>query len=716
MTTSQRTDCSSVGGPGSGSHVSVKYEQSTPFNFGKFGILVIFCVILALSSSTYHNWPAIERSLVNDKVFQNLCNENEIRESIPETYVCEKQRDAIGNLSLKIFLFEFIAYSIGGPLVDIVGVYIVMVTGFAFGFSGFILLYFYHDINFIVKLSFCFWGMFGGLIIITAIHFARMFPQAKSLADGMMIFFENFASVIPLIIYKLDKYFGITYYQGYGSYIIWGIVPSFLLGITYIPMRIISENYKDSKDNKFFEVEFKCLPGKLQSWRLWANLVVFSIPVTSAMFYRKTFSAYFLNNPELQKVFPFILLFVFVPIPFISALDQFISVHLTSAFLYIVYILAFLCFFYKTETHGIISMVLFCIAHSAEHQIMHYITDNHKENESTLMGISYSVVFVVGFVSQYIFDCIYNLSPKAALYTIISLLFVATIFSVTFHFVDNTNSQDPPVQDNNSQGKYSLRISSLRVIYVIFWLIPFICLSMVLSYKSFVKAEAPKWKTCICNMVDYHSQKFLTTGIVFYSFSFYYVCIVFTVIATIFRVCKSVTFGYDRSRFMWLFIFLTCFFIVPQVMTAFHFYIGQKSQLRILKIVIILLICKLSLFLLSNIKPSRTIIHLFSILLVLYGYTFFLFFYMIAYYNFQIAYVERTTNVNVKQKKFVVAVVINAFVVCAVNVVFANNHPHNVGVNLIPILHQVLVVAMTINVNVATVLNVLATIIFATAA
>ncbi|XP_954285.1 integral membrane protein, putative [Theileria annulata] len=594
---------SSSSSGGGGTDTSLK--QSKPFNLSNFGILAVFCIILSLSSSTYHNWPAIERSLVNDKVFQHLCTENEIRESIPEMYVCDKQRDAIGNLSLNIFLFEFIAYSIGGPLVDILGVYIVMICGFAFGFYGFILLYFYHDSSFIVKFSFCCWGMFGGLIIITSIHFARMFPQAKSLADGMMIFFENFASR-----------FGITYYEGYGAYIIWGIVPSFILALSFMPIKIISKDKKNNNRDKFFEHDFKCLPQKLKCWELWANLVVFSIPVTSAMFYRKTFSAYFLNNPTLQTVFPFILLFVFLPIPFISALDQFISVHLTSAFLYILYILAFLCFFYRTRTHGLISMVLFCIAHSAEHQIMHYISNNYREYESTLMGISYSVVFVVGF------------SPKLALYTIISLLFVATIFSVAFQIIQKNDKKG----NNNSQEQSSeLTLSSLRIIYVIFWFIPFIFLT--LSFKSlYNKSHETKSEYCICKMPHYRLQKSVTAMMVFYSFSFYYVC----------TFCKLVSFDYDRHRFIWILIYLGCFFIVSHFIIGFQFQYGNKNSENILKLLIVLFICKIFLFVYSKMEPSKTVIFLFSGFLVIYGYTFFLFIHMLTYYNFQITYVERS--------------------------------------------------------------------------
>eukprot|EP00375_Theileria_parva_P003320 XP_766002.1 hypothetical protein [Theileria parva strain Muguga] len=641
--TSNSNSCgagSGEAGGGGGGASGTSLTQSTPFNFSNFGILAVFCIILALSSSTYHNWPAIERSLVNDRVFQNFCTENEIRESIPGMYVCEKQRDAIGNLSLNIFLFEFIAYSIGGPLVDVVGVYIVMVTGFAFGFSGFILLYFCHDSIFIVKLSFCCWGMFGGLIIITAIHFARMFSTAKSLADGMMIFFENFASVIPLVIYRLIKRFGIKYYEAYGGYIIWGIFPSFLLALSFMPIKIIPENYNSSKNKNFFEVDFKCFSQKLFDWKLWANLVVFSIPVTSAMFYRKTFSAYFLNNPTLQQVFPFILLFVFLPIPFISALDQFISVHLTSAFLYILYILAFVCFFYRTRAHGIISMVLFCIAHSAEHQIMHYISKSHTEFESTLMGISYSVVFVVGFISQFVFDCIYKLSPRAALYTIISLLLVATTFSIAFQQVNGSNN----ISQSQSSG---LKLSSLRVVYVIFWFIPFIFLT--LSFKSlYSKSGETKDESnyCICYKAHYPDQKFVTTTMVFYSFSFYYVCTVFTVISTIFKLCQSATFEYDRYRFIWLLIFLTCFFIVPHIIISFHFWFGHQKHEPIFKFVIVLFICKILLFIQSMMKHANTLIYLFSGFLVLYGYTFFLFIHMLTYYNFQITYVERFHKVS----------------------------------------------------------------------
>uniref|UniRef100_A0A3B0MXJ9 Integral membrane protein, putative n=1 Tax=Theileria annulata TaxID=5874 RepID=A0A3B0MXJ9_THEAN len=617
-------------------------KQSTPFNFSNFGVLVVFCIILSLSSSTYHNWPAIERSLVNDKVFQHLCTENEIRESIPEMYVCDKQRDAIGNLSLNIFLFEFIAYSIGGPLVDIVGVYFVMIAGFAFGFYGFILLYFYHDTSFIVKFSFCCWGMFGGLIIITSIHFARMFPNSESLADGMMIFFENFASIIPLAIYKLIKRFGITYYEGYGSYIIWGIVPSFLLALAFIPIKVISkENTKSNCYDKIFEFNFNGLSKTLGCWELWANLVVFSIPVTSAMFYRKTFSAYFLNNPNLQRIFPLILLFVFLPIPFISALDQFLSVYLTSAFLYILYILAFLCFFYRTETHGLISMVLFCIAHSAEHQIMHYISKTHKENESTLMGISYSVVFVVGFISQFVFDFIYKVSPKLALYTIISLLFVATIFSVAFEIAKGSEKCNG---NGKSEKSSELNPSKLRIVYVILWFVPFIFLCIVLSFKSFMKNKngETKWKYCICKMPYYCYQKLVTTTMVFYSFSFYYVCTVFTVIATIFKFCKLVSFEYDRHRFIWLLICLGSFFLVSHFITGFQFYYMKQNHEPILKLLIVLFICKIILFVYSMMKPNKTVIYLFSGFLILYGYTFFMFIHMLTYYNFQITYVERS--------------------------------------------------------------------------
>uniref|UniRef100_A0A3B0N5E5 Integral membrane protein, putative n=1 Tax=Theileria annulata TaxID=5874 RepID=A0A3B0N5E5_THEAN len=642
MNSKNSDSCSSSGTASTGGNSDNSLKQSTPFNFSNFGVLAVFCIILSLSSSTYHNWPAIERSLVNDKVFQHLCTENEIRESIPEMYVCDKQRDAIGNLSLNIFLFEFIAYSIGGPLVDIVGVYFVMIAGFAFGFYGFILLYFYHDTSFIVKFSFCCWGMFGGLIIITSIHFARMFPDAQSLADGMMIFFENFASIIPLVIYKLIKRFGITYYEGYGGYIIWGIVPSFILALSFMPIKIISEKNKPSTNclDKFFDFDFKDLSGKLTCPQLWANLIVFSIPVTSAMFYRKTFSAYFLNNPTLQGVFPFILLFVFLPIPFISALDQFISVHLTSAFLYILYILAFLCFFYRTETHGLISMVLFCVAHSAEHQIMHYISKNHKEFESTLMGISYSVVFVVGFISQYIFDCIYRFSPKLALYTIISLLFVATIFSVAFEIAKNSMKCNGSSGYSNQSSDLSL--NSLRIVYVILWLFPFIFLSIVLSFKSFMKSEKSELKYCICKMRYYCYQKLVTTTMVFYSFSFYYACTVFTVVATIFKFCKSVSFEYDRHRFIWLLIYLGCFFIVSHFITGLQFQFGKEKHESILKLLIVLFICKIFLFMYSKMKPSKTVIFLFSGFLVIYGYTFFLFIHMLTYYNFQITYIERS--------------------------------------------------------------------------
>uniref|UniRef100_A0A3B0MG06 Integral membrane protein, putative n=1 Tax=Theileria annulata TaxID=5874 RepID=A0A3B0MG06_THEAN len=639
--TSSGNSCSS-GESGSSSSSSAadsgtSHKQSKPFNLSNLGILVVFCIILSLSSSTYHNWPAIERSLVNDKVFQHLCTENEIRNSIPEMYVCNKQRDAIGNLSLNIFLFEFIAYSIGGPLVDILGVYIVMIGGFAFGFYGFILLYFYHDSSFIVKFSFCCWGMFGGLIIITSIHFARMFPQAKSLADGMMIFFENFASVIPLIIYKLNKRFGITYYEGYGAYIIWGIIPSFILALSFMPIKIISKDNKTNNHNEFLELKFECLSDMLKCWQLWVNLVVFSIPVTSAMFYRKTFSAYFLNNPTLQNVFPLILLFVFLPIPFISALDQFISVHLTSAFLYILYILAFLCFFYRTKTHGLISMVLFCIAHSAEHQIMHYISNNYQQYESTLMGISYSVVFVVGFISQFVFDRIYKVSPKLALYTIISLLLVATFFSVTFQIIKNGSKKI-----SNSQGQSSeLTLSSLRIIYVIFWFIPFIFLT--LSFKSlYNKSDETKSDYCICKMPHYGLQKSVTATMVFYSFSFYYVCTSFTVIVTIFKFCKLVSFDYDRHRFIWLLIYLGCFFVVSHFIIGFHFHYMKQNHESIFKLLIVLFICKILLFMYSMLRPNKTVIYLFSGFLVLYGYTFFLFIHMLAYYNFQITYVERS--------------------------------------------------------------------------
>ncbi|XP_953019.1 uncharacterized protein TA07985 [Theileria annulata] len=635
-------NCSSTGTSSAGGSSDNSLEQSTPFNFSNFGVLAVFCIILSLSSSTYHNWPAIERSLVNDRVFQHLCTENEIRESIPDMYVCDKQRDAIGNLSLNIFLFEFIAYSIGGPLVDIVGVYLVMIAGFAFGFYGFILLYFYHDISFIVKFSFCCWGMFGGLIIITSIHFARMFPNAQSLADGMMIFFENFASVIPLVIYKLIKRFGITYYEGYGAYIIWGIVPSFTLALSFMPIKIISEKNKSSTNclAKFFDFDFSSLSQKLICWQLWVNLIVFSIPVTSAMFYRKTFSAYFLNNPNLQRIFPLILLFVFLPIPFISALDQFLSVHLTSAFLYILYILAFLCFFYRTETHGLISMVLFCIAHSAEHQIMHYISKTHKEFESTLMGISYSVVFVVGFISQFVFDCIYKISPKLALYTIISLLFAATIFSVAFEIAkrDCDSSNNSGSQEQSSH----LNLNRLRIVYVILWLFPFIFLSIVLSFNSFMKSEKSESKYCICKMPYYCYQKLVTTTMVFYSFSFYYACTVFTVISTIFKFCKLVSFEYDMHRFIWLLIYLGCFFIVSHFIIGLQFQFTDKKQESILKLLIVLFICKIFLFVYSKMNPSKTVIFLFSGFLVIYGYTFFLFIHMLTYYNFQITYIERS--------------------------------------------------------------------------
>ncbi|BAM38959.1 conserved hypothetical protein [Theileria orientalis strain Shintoku] len=594
-------------------------EHPTPFNLGPMGVLMVFCIIMSLASSLYHNWPAIERIFIDDRVFDSLCTEQQRKNAIPGFFVCDKQRDAIGDLTLYVFFSEFVAFSLCGPLADVLGVYPILNIGFMAGFFAFLAIYYFHSNLAVLKLACCFWGFSGGSVIIVSVHFARMFPDTTSLADGMMIFFENISSVIPIIIGKIMKKYKLTYYQAFGSYVVWGILPSFLLAITFIPSRIASKN-EDSPAKKE-------LGEELKNQKFWMNLVVYAIPVTSSVFYRKTFSAYFLNNQRLIQVFPIIQLFVFAPTPFVAVLDQFLGIHLTSSLLYVCYIVGFCCFMYPTRAYGLMSIMCFVVAHAAEHQIMHYISLYHPNYESTLMGISYAVVCVVGSMLERMFTLIYNrISPRAVIYIISGLLVLSIIYSIYCHLDTACGKTD------------TKKITSFKIIYVIFWLIPFLMLCLVLSVRGLYTKRKETKKPTDETLAQYLYQKIATISITFYAFTFYYVSTVFLVLVSIFE--NSNKMREQRLRGLTLFVFLICFFVLPQlvVIVQFRFF---KGFVNITVFTFLLFVFKASLFAARYVIRSKYFVTCFAIFLFMYGYVFFMFTYMLTFYNMQITFAER---------------------------------------------------------------------------
>ncbi|UKK00329.2 hypothetical protein MACK_000401 [Theileria orientalis] len=594
-------------------------EHPTPFNLGPMGVLMVFCIIMSLASSLYHNWPAIERIFIDDRVFDSLCTEQQRKNAIPGFFVCDKQRDAIGDLTLYVFFSEFVAFSLCGPLADFIGVYQVLTIGFMAGFFAFLAIYYLHSRLWMLKLACCFWGFSGGSVIIVSVHFARMFPETTSLADGMMIFFENISSVIPIIIGKIMRKYKLTYYQAFGSYVIWGIVPSFLLSITFIPSKISSKN-GESKDKKE-------LTEELKNEKFWMNLVVYSIPVTASVFYRKTFSAYFLNNQRLIQVFPIIQLFVFLPTPFIAVLDQFLGIHLTSSLLYVCYIVGFCCFMYPTRGYGLMSIMCFVVAHAAEHQIMHYISQYHPNFESTLMGISYAVVCVVGSVLERIFTLIYNrFSPRAVIYIISGLLILSIVYSIYCHI------------DSDCGKENKEKLNSYRIIYVIFWLVPFLILCLVLSMRGIYAPKKEKKKATDETLSEYISQKISTISIAFYGFTFYYVCNSFLVLVYIFEISSKIM--EQRLKGIALFVFLICFFVLPQLVLIVQFRFSD-GFVNITMFTFLLFMFKVALFASKLIIHSKYFVTCFCVFLFLYGYIFFMFTYMLTFYNLQITYAER---------------------------------------------------------------------------
>ncbi|UKJ87918.2 hypothetical protein MACJ_000360 [Theileria orientalis] len=595
-------------------------EHPTPFNLGPMGVLMVFCIIMSLASSLYHNWPAIEKIFIDDRVFDSLCTEQQRKNAIPGFFVCDKQRDAIGDLTLYVFFSEFVAFSLCGPLADVLGVYQILVIGFMAGFFAFLAIYYYHSRLWVLKLACCFWGFSGGSVIIVSVHFARMFPDTTSLADGMMIFFENISSVIPIIIGKIMKRFKLTYYQAFGSYVIWGILPSFLLSITLIPSKIVSKNDHSPAKKELVE--------ELKDQKFWMNLVVYAIPVTASVFYRKTFSAYFLNNQRLIQVFPIIQLFVFVPTPFVAVLDQFLGIHLTSSLLYVCYIVGFCCFMYPTRGYGLMSIMCFVVAHAAEHQIMHYISEYHPNYESTLMGISYAVVCVVGSMLERIFTLIYNrLSPRAVIYIISGLLVLSIIYSIYCHLHSECGKSD------------NKKLNTYRIIYVIFWLLPFLVLCLVLSVKGVYDLKRKEKKQQTDHKLSlYISQKISTVSITFYGFTFYYVCNSFLVLVSIFETSDQI--GEKGSRGIELFVFLICFFVLPQLVLLVQFRFCE-GFVNITLFIFLLLLFKLALFAANYIIHVNYFVIGFSVFLFLYGYMFFMFTYMLTFYNIQITYAER---------------------------------------------------------------------------
>ncbi|UKK00328.2 hypothetical protein MACK_000400 [Theileria orientalis] len=604
---------------GASTGISTKKSiQAYPFNLSPFSTLLVYCIIIFLTSSLYYNWPVFERMLIDDMVFSEVCTEKERKEAVPGIVVCEKQRDAIGNLADYVFYSEFLTYSIAGPMTDYIGLYPVMVFGYMFGFMAFLCIFFFHSSGAWLKMSFAFWGVFGGAIFITSVHLARLFPDATSLADGMIIFFDNMCAVLPVLIQKMMQRFQLRFYEALGSYLLWGIVPSFMLTLLFVPLKIHSST----------GLGFSELRIKLTDYKLWLNLIVFSIPVNCSVYYRKMFSAYFHYNQRLINLFPILLLFIFVPTPFISIFNQFVGIHITSSVIYIFHIISFFCFVSNSEIYGIISIILFgIVSSSGEQQTISYISENYTDNECTLMGISYGIGFLVGTGLQYLLDHVYKRSPRRALYIIAGLILISILYSGYCHF---TSTQEDEGDD-----------SSFRILTIILWFIPFVVLCISLTIGAAFrrkKVTIEEFKQKLKGLRNYSGQKNFTISFVLGSFSFYYVCNVFLVLISIFKVSESLGANFSRTACI---IFYVLFFILPHFLWTFYV---RKSpgNVTITVFLVFLTLFKVCLLYLTYFVRRPTVMYPFSILLFFYGVTFFIFINLLAYYNFQITYVERS--------------------------------------------------------------------------
>ncbi|UKJ87916.2 hypothetical protein MACJ_000358 [Theileria orientalis] len=608
-----------LNGTNGAAEVSIKTEiQACPFNLSPFSVLLVYCIIIFLTSSLYYNWPVFERMLIDDMVFSEVCTEKQREQAVPGIVVCEEQRDAIGNLADYVFYAEFLTYSIAGPMTDHIGLYPVMVSGYMFGFMAFLCMFFFHSSRAWLKMSFGFWGVFGGAIFITSVHLGRLFPEATSLADGMIIFFDNMCAILPVLIHKMMRRFHMRFYEALGSYMLWGLVPSFLLTLLFIPLNIQSQTNKG----------FSELGSKLANSKLWFNLIVFSIPVNCSVYYRKMFSAYFHYNQRLVNLFPLILLFVFVPTPFISIFNQFVGIHITSSVIYVFHIISFFCFVSTSEIYGIISIVLFAIvSSSSEQQTISYISEHYTDTECTLMGISYGVGFILGTGLQYLLDHIYKRSPRSALYVIAGLISISIMYSAYCHF---TSDAEEEADD-----------SSFKILTIILWFIPFIILCISLTINAFIRER--KWTMEEFNqklkgLRGYRGQKNITTSIVLGSFSLYYVSNVFLVLISIFKVSEFLGVNFGRKACI---IFYVLFFILPHFLWTY--YVKKRPKhVNITVFVVFLGLFKVFLLYLTYFMRRPTVMYPFSLLLFFYGITFFIFINLLAYYNFQITYVERS--------------------------------------------------------------------------
>ncbi|BAM38957.1 conserved hypothetical protein [Theileria orientalis strain Shintoku] len=600
--------------------ISIKTQiQACPFNISPFSVLLVYSIIIFLTSSLYYNWPVFERILVDDMVFSELCTQREVSAAVPGVVVCDEQRDAIGQLALYIFYSEFLTYSVAGPLTDYLGLYPVMISGYMFGFMAFLSIFFFHSSRAWLKMSFAFWGVFGGAIFITSVHLGRLFPEATSLADGMVIFFDNMCAILPVLMHRAMRRFRLRFYEVLGSYLLWGIVPSFMLTLLFVPLKIHSRTDKG----------FSELGAKLSNSRLWLNLIVFSIPVNCSVYYRKMFSSYFHYNQRLLDLFPLILLFVFVPTPIISFFNQFAGIHITSSVIYVFHIISFFCFTSTSEIYGIVSIVLFAIvSSSSEQQTISYISEHHTDNECTLMGISYGVGFVVGTGLQYVLDRIYKRSPKQALYVIAALISVSIVYSVYCHL--------NPTEDEDAGDD-----SSFKILSIFLWFIPFVVLCVFITISAGFRER--KWtmdefRLRLKGLKDYSEQKNITIAVVLGSFSLYYVSNAFLVLISIFKFSESLGFKSERTACI---IFYVLFFILPHLVWAFYVK-RSPDYVNITVFVVFLAIFKVCLLYLTYFVRRPTFMYAFAVLLFFYGLTFFIFINMLAYYNFKITYVERS--------------------------------------------------------------------------
>ncbi|AFZ80056.1 hypothetical protein BEWA_029060 [Theileria equi strain WA] len=602
-------------------------EQALPYGLSSYATFLLACIIIGLTSSVYYNWSGIERILVQQKVLQSLCTEKERREALPGVFVCEAQRQDISSFCTYITYTDVLMSGVAGPLVDNCGAYIVILIGIIWGVITILLFYFYHESRIMLYVSFISWGISGAFVYAPCSHYHRMFPNASSIAFGVIALFDNLSMAIPTLFYWIIEKYGISYTDVLLSYMFWGIIPSFLITLFFTPNQYIEmeEEEKAEENGKEGSESKDKLSEQLKEPRYWLCLASYTVVFISTIYGRRAFSAYFYSDVRLNKLFALIQSFNFLPSPFIGILNQFIGVIPISIGIFFIHILIFLTFYFPSYPTGYICLFLYNIVTSVDiQQTMTYIGEYFPHNEATLMGIAQIFCAVIGYVVNILCDRIYyKYSPgwSVALILVLIVMVLIASFYVCYKYSN---------QDVFEEGQEAVA----RLLMSLFWFIPFYFSYIWLligNYMTKTVAYAPK-KKCLENN-DYKVAQFSSTSLrTFGLFAFFYTSSIFFVIYSAFQFCLNVKPGRDGALH---FAFLLFCFFVPGNSVFYINYSKKIEDVSAFPFLLAILTGLVSIYSIISVFKFNVVLKFvsLSLILALFGVAFFIFGNMLVYFN-----------------------------------------------------------------------------------